>query len=130
MRVKQAREITRRRYMRWKLNTNRQHDRYRAYIASKHWYERRLAWVNSFSMRHPDSELVCFSCGASWDVRRDDLHHASYQRLGNERDEDLWAMCRDCHNELHSMIRSSYAWRRLSFESANRLALAKLRQRK
>lgn len=30
-----------------------------------------------------------------------DLHHISYDNLGNEADEDLCWLCRDCHTSLH-----------------------------
>ncbi len=30
-----------------------------------------------------------------------DLHHVDYQRLGEERDEDLRSLCRSCHGGVH-----------------------------
>ena len=32
-----------------------------------------------------------------------DVHHLSYERLGEERDSDLIAVCRDCHALLHEL---------------------------
>lgn len=32
---------------------------------------------------------------------RADVHHLTYERLGNERLDDLVAVCRECHEHLH-----------------------------
>ena len=32
---------------------------------------------------------------------RADIHHLTYERLGNERLDDLVAVCRECHEYLH-----------------------------
>ncbi|MGY3135360.1 hypothetical protein ACVWZM_006042 [Bradyrhizobium sp. USDA 4501] len=36
-----------------------------------------------------------------------EVHHASYERLGAERDSDLIALCCPCHREVTSMIRDA-----------------------
>ena len=30
-----------------------------------------------------------------------DVHHLSYDRLGEERPEDVIVLCRDCHSDAH-----------------------------
>jgi hypothetical protein len=34
-----------------------------------------------------------------------DVHHRTYERLGNELDEDLTVLCRDCHSIYHRLGR-------------------------
>ena len=42
------------------------------------------------------SRGFCEDCGARIGL---DVHHRSYERKGNERPEDLVAVCRQCHQE-------------------------------
>jgi 5-methylcytosine-specific restriction endonuclease McrA len=35
-----------------------------------------------------------------------ELHHRTYERLGNERPGDLTALCHDCHHALTSGLRA------------------------
>lgn len=44
------------------------------------------------------SRGFCEDCGAR---RPLDVHHRTYKRIGNERPEDLVAVCRRCHKERH-----------------------------
>ena len=39
--------------------------------------------------------------------------HLSYEHLGAERYEDLIAVCRSCHEDLHRAINASRAWQTL-----------------
>lgn len=55
-----------------------------------HWWKTKSA---EYKLSHPQCEL----CGAP----TDDVHHLNYKRLGNEWDEDLQALCRNCHNKIH-----------------------------
>jgi 5-methylcytosine-specific restriction endonuclease McrA len=41
----------------------------------------------------------CEDCGARSNF---EVHHKTYKRKGNERPEDLIAVCRQCHQERHS----------------------------
>ena len=52
------------------------------------------------------------------------MHHASYDRLGNEAHEDLWPLCRPCHTNLHDVLDSTKSWRKLSRLVANTHALS------
>jgi hypothetical protein len=47
---------------------------------------------------------VCAMCAAA-DGRRTTLHHRTYQRVGQERREDLTEICHECHERYH---RSAY----------------------
>lgn len=37
---------------------------------------------------------VCCRCGTN---KRLEVHHKTYERLGNEKDEDLEVLCHECH---------------------------------
>ena len=65
---------------------------YKRYIASNAWRARRLRFIATTKGRCP--------CGA-----RDNLHvhHATYERMGSERDEDLRLVCERCHSEIHAI---------------------------
>jgi hypothetical protein len=68
-------------------------------------------------------------CGRVWTLD-DDLHHASYDNLGNERDEDLIPMDRDCHEDLHQILANSRAWRAMPRPAATAGIIATLRTRR
>lgn len=100
-------------------------DRYRQYMASSTWFRRREQWY--------ESEVAAFGtvmckgkCGREWTPNTGDLHHVTYDRLGNEEHHDLWPLCRECHALIHQIIESSRSWRRLPRRQANQLALARL----
>lgn len=98
--------------------------RYATYITSAAWYRRRDEWARAEAARVAPAPIRCRGgCGSIWTPDRDDLHHCSYDRLGDEAHEDLWPMCRDCHSRLHDLLDSSRSWRRIEREQANRLAL-------
>jgi len=64
---------------------------YRAYLNSSHWLMVRNAALKRANYR-------CHKCGSKRDPN---VHHKSYERLGNERDEDIEVLCFTCHNGLH-----------------------------
>ena len=40
----------------------------------------------------------CEICDCSYYL---DVHHRTYENLGDEKPDDLMVLCRDCHTELH-----------------------------
>lgn len=103
---------------------------YAKYMRSPAWFSRREQWAEEeLALLPVGGTIVCVGCGRGWFVRRDDLHHYSYERLGDEAHEDLWPMCRDCHVLLHEVMRSSRSWRKLATRQANELALAVVQER-
>lgn len=38
------------------------------------------------------------------------VHHLTYERLGDERFEDVLIICRECHDEIH--LRDAKSWAR------------------
>jgi hypothetical protein len=85
--------------------------RYAAYLASPGWYDRRRAWAQAWTDYH-HSPPECVVCDKPWTLV-DDLHHATYDRLGHEADRDLLPMDRSCHDRLHDILDASSAWRRM-----------------
>lgn len=62
---------------------------YSRYIQSETWRNRRREYLKN----HPNCEV----CG----YFSEEVHHLSYERLGRERDEDLQALCKSCHEDKH-----------------------------
>lgn len=64
---------------------------YEEYLKTPEWRKRRNAFLGRKGWH-------CERCGRKVDLQ---VHHRSYARLGSERDEDLEALCRDCHEGHH-----------------------------
>ena len=64
---------------------------YAEYIRSAAWREKRLAVI----LR---CRGICERCGL-WPVVN--VHHLTYERLGDEPLSDLLGVCVRCHEELH-----------------------------
>lgn len=104
-------------------------ERYATYMSSAAWFSRRDTWAEQEAAQvgGADKILCTGGCGQHWEVRKDDLHHCTYDRLGNEAHEDLWPMCRDCHTRLHDLMVSTRSWRKLPKQQANAQALQVVR---
>lgn len=96
---------------------------YDAYMSSPAWYQRRMAWIR----RQPDPQQIrCVICHKLWSSR-DDLHHITYVRLGNEQYADLVPVHRACHEMIHALLRTR-VYRRLERRTANEMILARFRR--
>jgi 5-methylcytosine-specific restriction endonuclease McrA len=73
---------------------------YLGYIRSAAWRGRRTAALIRAGHR-------CQVCGAK---KRLEVHHVTYQNLGNERDEDLTVLCWQCHALNTWAIRARRWW--------------------
>jgi hypothetical protein len=81
---------------------------YRRYLKSPQWAERK----RRFFATHPRQ---CAACGTYPSrAKLIHLHHASYDRLGNEPDSDLFPLCvargwrrwlgfKGCHDNVHAL---------------------------
>jgi hypothetical protein len=65
---------------------------YKEYIKSHWWITRR----NKYYQTH---KRVCQACLST---KHTNLHHMLYEDLGNEKDEHLIPLCRECHEEYHA----------------------------
>jgi 5-methylcytosine-specific restriction endonuclease McrA len=68
-------------------------EKYYEYIRSLAWAEKRLAALERASYK-------CQLCGARNVFF--EVHHNTYENLGNEPAEDLIVLCVDCHNLFHN----------------------------
>lgn len=64
---------------------------YYAYLETPEWQAKRKAALHRAKGR-------CQVCNGS---QRINVHHRTYERLGNERRDDLLVLCRDCHDLFH-----------------------------
>ena len=64
---------------------------YRWYLCSDQWRKTRAHVLNT-------REMACERCGAKQNL---EVHHLSYERIGNELDSDLTLLCRKCHGSTH-----------------------------
>lgn len=67
--------------------------KYREYINSQTWKER------AKKIRKRDKH-VCRLCYTNKEELH--VHHATYERLGVEDDNDLITLCASCHNKFHN----------------------------
>lgn len=65
---------------------------YQDYLRSPHW--RRLRAAYRASCLRQD----CYCCG---EAENTDLHHKTYERMGEERFADLIPLCERCHSLVH-----------------------------
>lgn len=70
---------------------------YQEYLNSEHWIELRKKFYNSKLFNGS-----CYCCGD--DKGKFNLHHKTYKRFGNEKLDDLIAVCEDCHKEIHELL--------------------------
>ena len=74
--------------------------KYEGYMQSKKWaIKRRLKLLST--------NYTCEICGYSgFDEKLVDktldVHHITYERLGDENMDDLKVLCRNCHEKLHN----------------------------
>ncbi len=62
---------------------------YQEYLNSPHWQRLRVRILKRDGYK-------CTQCNETKEL---DVHHLSYDRLGQERDEDVATLCRRCHND-------------------------------
>lgn len=67
---------------------------YEDYIKSDEWKKRR-EWALYFW------EYRCSLCFSEDDLQ---VHHRTYQRLGNENLNDLIVLCKSCHERFHERL--------------------------
>lgn len=67
---------------------------------------------------------VCEVCGVDGTLH---VHHQTYRRAGgNERLEDLIALCPKCHKRVHELAKQRVGWSRLGWRMGLSVALIKL----
>jgi 5-methylcytosine-specific restriction endonuclease McrA len=72
------------------------------YLFSEHWSRFRNTVLET--QRASLGRNICERCpeGANQRVANElHIHHLTYERLGEERLEDVEVLCRDCHDKIH-----------------------------
>lgn len=84
------------RYLRdgWSQNLTEWRKRYRLYLQSTAWKNRRAGALRR-------ANHICAMCEQP--STRLHVHHVDYVRAGNERVEDLRVLCKPCHGVVHTM---------------------------
>lgn len=72
-------------------NYERRHSLYYAYLHSDEWKYRKTQALKRAGYR-------CSLCGTGKNL---EVHHITYKNLFNENDDDLLAVCKNCHNKIH-----------------------------
>lgn len=65
-----------------------------AYMRTEQWKQLKLERLRI-------AQYKCESCGSTHNLH---LHHITYERLTQERIEDVAVLCNECHNYLHSVL--------------------------
>ena len=69
--------------------------------------ETKQSYLTSFEWRILREQVLrrdsytCQSCGATHNL---EVHHITYERLGDEELADLVALCSNCHNHVHNEL--------------------------
>lgn len=66
---------------------------YSEYLHSEGWIKTRD--------RVRQERKVCEVCGSDEELQ---VHHLTYENIGNEKDEDLILLCKDCHYAVHKGV--------------------------
>jgi len=77
-------------------------------MQSPQWRMFRAAWLNTYDSKHKVRRCYCCGVAQSDWPRSFDLHHRTYERLGNEHYNDLVLVCSGrggCHPKI------THAWR-------------------
>lgn len=69
---------------------------YEAYLHSSAWRQKRH-WAR---LR---AHGKCQRCGERFVKKEVHVHHLTYERVGHERQEDLQAICKGCHEFIHGI---------------------------
>lgn len=87
---------------------------YLEYINSPEWFQRRA--LKLFVAGALSGRVLCELCKKGFSPRQVHVHHKTYERMGEERDEDLQVLCPGCHEiieEVANLMRGG-AMRNLS----------------
>ena len=79
---------------------------YKEYLQSQHWLVTKdyfYSHSQRILMMRRSGGICCEFCRTKGKVN---LHHKTYERLGNERCTDLIILCDDCHQQIHDLPRN------------------------
>lgn len=70
---------------------------YKKYLETEYWKEFRIRIINS-------RNNICEECKVNKLLQ---VHHLTYENIGNEKDEDVKVLCRSCHCKIHGILNES-----------------------
>ena len=74
----------------------------RAYYATSHWQAlRKQVWARDVNAEGVPACRTCWRTSAQVQL---DVHHRTYERIGEERLEDLVLLDSDCHKAIHTHV--------------------------
>ena len=79
------------------------------------WFNRYSEYLNSWEWRNKRIEILkldgkkCTVCDATQKDATLQVHHISYQNVGDENTDDLVTMCESCHKHVHSVDKARRA---------------------
>lgn len=78
---------------------------YKDYLRSEHWQRTRILRLLQADLDEEWDAVKCEHelCGLYVPMLAINVHHRTYERLGNERMEDLQVLCRSCHGVIHDL---------------------------
>ena len=68
---------------------------------NRHEYEIYLRSDEWNSIRQSVLMRASYQCEQCMNAGRLHVHHLTYERVGNENEDDLIVLCEDCHNSEH-----------------------------
>lgn len=71
-------------------------EEYKKYLRSSRWIIRKAMLV--ITLVNEGKKICCVDCGTFDDL---DVHHLSYENVGDEKMSDICFMCRKCHHKKH-----------------------------
>lgn len=69
---------------------------YQEYLKTDHWKVKKTKALERAHYR-------CENCGSNEHLQ---VHHRTYERIGEEEPDDLCVLCEDCHHGYHAYVRS------------------------
>lgn len=85
---------------------------YKEYLKTDHWRQRRIDIYRICDRK-------CQLCGKSLDLPDANVHHKTYDHVGNELDSDLVLLCQECHKKVHGIEtrkRRKKSWKEKSWK--------------
>lgn len=78
---------------------------YNNYLRSDHWQRTKIKRLLRSHINEEWNAIKCEHelCGLYVPLMAINVHHRTYERLGNERMEDLQIVCRSCHGVIHDL---------------------------
>lgn len=83
------------------LDTGESFDSYDDYLRSDHWKMFKSAFKG-------ESPYKCVSCESEESL---DVHHLTYENIGNESFDDVAYLCRTCHKVVHRVMTRNHRYK-------------------